>query len=202
MTTPASPAPARLFALSALVPVALALPGVALNRWEVSLGEAQRFVPSLAAVQGACMALPALGLVALVVLLVRAWPSLAALSSGQRAGLVAGVAALQMALVVGAGYANLLTRPNFLFGPPAPFASVASPDGAHTAYAVQACLVGCLVDVYVRDGSGLVMRRVQRHTNSRADQGSVVWPAASEGSIEVRGLRAAPGVGALFGGWN
>lgn len=205
-TDPPAPLPShtqdlrRPFALGVVATIVCALPGIALNRWEASLDDTQRLVPAVVQVRDAAMFLPLLALVAVVWFVARrAWPAVRALPSSRRAAWLGGLAAMQLALLVASAYAHVLTQKNWLFRKPLPFASAPSPDGRRTAYATQDCLLGCNVEVHVREGSSLTMQRAVVYPQSRGDHARIAWV---HGSPEVQGLTPAPAVGSIIGGWH
>jgi hypothetical protein len=190
----------RPFVLGVGAALFCALPALALNRWEVSLDEAQRLVPVVLHLRSAALFLPLLPLVTVIAYVARrAWPAVRALPKPRRLAWIAGLAVMQLALLFASAYAHAITQKNWLFSTPLPFASMRSPDGRRTAYATQDCFLGCRVEVHVREGASLTMRRAASYPQSRGEHARIVWV---DGSPEVRGLTASPSTGAIFGGWH
>lgn len=190
----------RPFALGVGAALLCALPAIALNRWEASLDDGRRLVPAVIHLRNATLFLPLLAVAAVIWFVARrAWPAVRALPKPRRIGWLVGLAAMQLSLLVGSAYVHAATQKNWLFNTPLPFASLPSPDGRRTAYATQDCFLGCTVEVHVREGASLTMRRVAEHPQSRGDHARLVW---IHGTPEVQGLTPAPSTGAIFGGWH
>jgi hypothetical protein len=190
----------RPFAVGVVAAIVCALPALALNRWEVSLADDRRLVPAVLMLRSAAMVLPLLALVAVIGFVARrAWTAVRALPKPRRIAWIAGLAAMELVLLCASAYAHIVTQKNWLFGTPLPFTSTRSPDGRRTAYATQECLLGCRVDVHVRDGASLTMRRVHTYPESRGERARIVWVG---GVPEVRGLAGARGLGSLLRGWH
>lgn len=193
----------RPFFIGILAALACALPGLALNRWEASLEDGLRMIPALMHLRSALTVLPLLSFVVVAWAVARgAWPAARALPTGRRVAWLAVVAAMQVALVGASLYGHAVTQKNWLFSEPLPFASARSPDGRRTAYATQSCFIGCRVELHMRDGHALVMRRARVYDQSRGERARIVWTGGGAADVEVLGLTAAPGLGSLLGGWN
>lgn len=193
----------RPFLVGVLAALVCTLPGLALNLWEASLADGVRMIPALMNLRSALIVLPLLSFVAAGWAVARgAWPAVRALPTGRRVALLAGLAAMQVVLVGASVYGQAVTQKNWLFTTPSPFASLPSPDGRRTAYATQSCFIGCRVELHVRDGHALVMRRARTYAQSRGERARIVWTGNGAADVDVLGLTAAPGLGALFGGWN
>lgn len=193
----------RPFLVGVLAALGCALPGLALNRWEASLADGVRMIPALMHLRSALTVLPLLSLVAVAWTVARGhWPAVRALPTGRRVAWLAGVAAMQVALVGASLYGHAVTQKDWLFTAPLPFASARSPDGRRTAYATQSCFLGCRVDLHVRDGHALVMRRARTYDHSRGERARIAWTGDGAADVEVHGLTAAPGLGSLLGGWH
>jgi hypothetical protein len=190
----------RPFVIGVVAAIVCALPALALNRWEVSLAEDRRLVPAVLYLRSATMVLPLLALVVVIGFVARrAWPAVRALPKPRRFAWIAGLAAMQLTLLCASAYAHIVTQKNWLFSTPLPFASVSSPDGQRTAYATQQCFLGCNVEVHVRDGSSLTMRRVHTYPHSRGEHARMVWVGDAP---EVQGLTPSPSLGSFGGGWH
>lgn len=190
----------RPFALAVVAALLCALPAIALNRWEASLGDGVRLVPAVIHLRNATLFLPLLAVASVIGFVARrAWPAVRALPKPRRIGWVLGLAATQLALLLASVYAQAVTQKNWLFSTPLPFASTPSPDGRRTAYITQECFLGCRVEVHVREGASLTMRRVAEHPQSRGEHARIVWV---RGTPEAQGLTPAPSLGAIFGGWH
>lgn len=188
------------FVVGVVAAIVCALPAIALNRWEVSLAEDQRLVPAVLHLRAATLLLPLVALAVVIAFVARrAWPAVRALPKSRRLAWIGGLAAMQIALLGASAYAHVVTQKNWLFGTPLPFAAQPSPDGRRTAYATQACLLGCSVDLHVREGASLTMRRVAVYPESRGDHARIVWVGDAP---EVRGLTPSPGPPSLGGGWH
>jgi len=191
------------FLVGVLAALGCTLPGLALNRWEASLPDEVRMIPALMHLRSALIVLPLLSFAAAAWALARgARPAVRALPTGRRVALLVGLAAMQVALVGAGVYGQAVTQKDWLFPAPLPFASLPSPDGRRTAYATQSCFIGCRVELHMRDGHALVMRRARVYDQSRGERARIVWTGGGAADVEVLGLTAAPGLGSLLGGWN
>jgi len=186
----------RPFVVGVAAALVCALPALVLNRWEASLAGDERLVPEMVHLRTAALLLPLLALAVVVGFVARrAWPAVRALPKRRRVAWIAGLAAMQVALLCASAYAHVVTQKDWPFGAPLPFASSRSPDSLRTAYATQVCLLGCQVDVHVREGASLTMRLVHRYPDSRGEHARITWVG---GAPEVQGLTAAPGLGSLL----
>src|SRR5207237_79492 len=139
------------------------------------------------------MLLPSLSLLAVAIWVVRrSWPVAKTLARGRKVLWCTGVVLVQAALVLGALAAGLLTQPNWLFGPPAPFLTLASPNRARTAFATRDCFLSCSLEVHVQEGNSLTMQRIQKFSNVESTAANIRWLPDSS-NVEVSGVHPQAG---------
>jgi hypothetical protein len=171
--------------VSALV---LCAPALLLNAWDASLDAETRFSPLLFILRETAVLLPALSLFVVLRVVRRSWAAVKSLSVPRRAGWLAAVFVVQVALAVAGMAAGVLTQENWLFGPSKPYASVRSPDGKRTAHATRDCFLRCDLEIHIQEGAQPTMRRVHRFTGVDASEAQIVWLADSS-DVEVRNLK-------------
>ena len=154
----------------------LALPGFALNLWERSFDPETRFTPVFSQIQDLLYPLPLLSLVVALVFIIRHYSaSTKSFSRLQRAAWIFVVLLAQLVFAFGALFAGVLTKHDWLFGPPEPYLSVRSPNGLRTAYATRNCNIFgfCSLDVHVQQGRAPTMQKT--HHFPRWSHVRLVW---------------------------
>lgn len=201
--TPSS-SPRRTLATPFLLAVggalALAVPGVALNLWEWRAAKGDVFVPLLRRAQDWLPALPLLAALLTARSVWRGRDQLRSLSGTRRALYLVGLALLQALVVAALGFGGVVSRHDWLFGPPVPYASARSPDGKRMAYATMDCFLECSVIVHVAEAGSVWMHEVQRENMVVADSRPTLTWSADSRDAHLEGVSYAPPLS--IGGWH